>query len=97
MPIQIVYTGDAMTLSIRDRETDRLARELAVLTGETMTGAIRTSLEERLAREKRRRDADIERRRQAINAIVERFAGLPVLDDRSPEEILGYDENGLPT
>ena len=93
-----------MALSIRDRETDRLARELAALTGETMTGAIRTSLEERLARleerlarEKRRRDADIERRRKAINAIVERFAKLPVLDDRSPEEILGYDENGLPT
>jgi len=86
-----------VALSIRDPETDRLARELATLTGETMTGAIRTSLEQRLAREKRRRDAEIERRRKAINDIVERFAKLPVLDDRSPEEILGYDENGLPT
>jgi antitoxin VapB len=86
-----------MALSMRDPETDRLARELARLTGESMTGAIRAALEERLAREKRRREADIERRRQAINAIVERFASLPVLDDRSDEEILGYDENGLPT
>ena len=86
-----------MALSIRDPETDRLARELARLTGESMTGAIRAALQERLAREKRRREADIERRRQAINAIVERFASLPVLDDRSDEEILGYDENGLPT
>ena len=37
------------------------------------------------------------RRRARINAIVEHCASLPVLDDRSPEEILGYDENGLPT
>ena len=86
-----------MALSIRDPETDRLARELAALTGESMTGAIRRSLKERLLREKRRRDAEIERRREAINAIVERIARLPVLDDRSPEAILGYDENGLPT
>jgi antitoxin VapB len=86
-----------MALSIRDPETDRLARELARLTGESMTGAIRAALEERLARERRRREADIERRRRAINAIVERFASLPVLDDRPDEEILGYDENGLPS
>jgi len=29
--------------------------------------------------------------------IAEHFANLPVLDDRTPEEILGYDENGLPS
>ena len=86
-----------MPLSIRDPETDRLARELAALTGESMTKTIRVSLKERLARERRRREAEIERRRAAINAIVERFAKLPVLDDRSEDEILGYDEHGLPT
>ena len=86
-----------MALSIRHPDIDRLARELAKLTGESMTEAIRVALEQRLAREKRRREADLERRRARINAIVERVAKLPVLDDRSPEEILGYDENGLPT
>jgi len=86
-----------MALSIRDPETDRLARELARLTGESMTGAIRVALEERLAREKRRREADIDRRRRAINAIVEHASRLPVLDDRTDDEILGYDEHGLPT
>jgi len=86
-----------MALSIRDPETDRLARELARLTGESMTGAIRVALEERLAREKRRREADIDRRRRAINAIVELASRLPVLDDRTDDEILGYDEHGLPT
>jgi hypothetical protein len=28
--------------------------------------------------------------------ILNRVDQLPVLDDRSPEEIIGYDENGLP-
>jgi antitoxin VapB len=86
-----------MALSIRDPKTDRLARELAALTGETMTGAIRVALEQRLERERRRRQAEIERRRRAIDAIVERFSRLPVLDDRSEDEILGYDAHGLPT
>ncbi|MXX74316.1 MAG: protein transcription factor [Holophagales bacterium] len=48
-----------MTLSIRNEETCRLARELARLTGETMTGAVTVALRERLAREERRRDLDV--------------------------------------
>lgn len=87
----------SMALSIRDHETDRLARELARRTGETMTRAIRTALEERLARLDRAREAAIERRRRAIDAIVARAHELPVLDGRTPDEIIGYDENGLPT
>ena len=86
-----------MALSIRDPETDRLARELARLTGETMTHAIRTSLEERLAREKRRRDQDVEKRYDAVMEVLERIWAMPVLDGRSADEIIGYDEHGLPT
>lgn len=33
---------------------------------------------------------------QAIREIIDRVAALPVLDDRTPEEIIGYDENGVP-
>jgi antitoxin VapB len=86
-----------VALSIRDAEADRLARELAALTGETMTGAIRVALEQRLERERRRRDAERDRRRRAIDAIVEHCASLPVMDDRSDDEFLGYDEHGLPS
>ena len=35
--------------------------------------------------------------RKAIEKIVEKVAKLPVLDDRPADDILGYDENGLPT
>src|SRR5688500_5141153 len=44
-----------MALSLKDPETDRLAREVARLTGESLTTAVRTALAERLEREKLRR------------------------------------------
>jgi antitoxin VapB len=44
-----------MALSLNDKETERLAREVAALTGETLTVAIRKALAERLDRERLRR------------------------------------------
>lgn len=84
-----------MPLSIKDPEADRLARELARRTGETMTQAVVTALRERLAREERKPDDD-----QLVEDVLEiarHFSSLPVLDSRSDDEILGYDEHGLPT
>jgi antitoxin VapB len=79
-----------MALSIKSDRADQLARELAALTGESITDTVITSLERRLAEERRRR------RRRSVDDLVERFRELPVLDPRSADEILGYDENGLP-
>lgn len=36
-------------------------------------------------------------RMAALMAIGKSFANLPVLDSRSDDEIMGYDEHGLPT
>jgi antitoxin VapB len=82
-----------MALSIKDPETERLARALAEATGESLTEAIRIALAERLARESRRsqRRLSVEIRR-----IQERLAALPVLDPRRGEDIIGYDDDGLP-
>src|SRR3954451_24032078 len=44
-----------MALSLKDPETDRLAREVARLTGESLTEAVRKALAERLERERLRR------------------------------------------
>jgi antitoxin VapB len=82
-----------MALSIKDPETDRLARELAKATGESITEAIRAALRERLERERRRRRAEIA---AGIRRIQERLARLPVRDPRPADEILGYDQHGLP-
>ena len=86
-----------MALSIRDPETDRLARELAAVTGETMTQAIKTAIAERLAREREGRDQAAEQRYQSALAILKQIWAMPVVDDRPADEILGYDEHGLPT
>ncbi len=81
-----------MALNIKDRDTDRLARRLAKLTGESITEAVGTALRERLVREERRRG----RASQAeLKAIARRYAARPVVDARSPDEIIGYDDRGL--
>ena len=83
-----------MPLSIKDPETERLARALAARTGETITVATRRAIEERLKRTgaQARKTALLE----DMEAMQRRLSALPVLDDRRPEELIGYDENGVP-
>jgi antitoxin VapB len=83
-----------MALNIRNTEAERLADELSKRTGETKTEAVIKALRDRLARVRRQRP----RRRLAddLTEIARRCAALPVVDARSPDEILGYDDTGLP-
>ncbi len=80
-----------MVLSIKSAEADQLARELAEMTGESITEAVVASLKTRLDLERRRH------RNRALDDIIERFQELTVLDERSPEDVIGYDEHGLPS
>jgi antitoxin VapB len=84
-----------MALSIKDPETERLARALAERTGESLTTATRRALEERL-----RRLSGGGRKASLIEdlaAIRRRWSALPVLDRRSADKIIGYDDAGLPS
>ena len=83
-----------MALSIKSIEAERLAREIAAKTGESLTGAIQKALEERLERLQKQRRSQI--LAGQLEEILRRVDQLPVLDPRSPNEILGYDEHGLP-
>lgn len=84
-----------MALSIKNPETERLARELARATGESLTQAVTRALRDRLVRETGRADdATLD---DDLRAIQERFNRLPTLDDRTADEIIGYDEYGLPS
>jgi antitoxin VapB len=85
-----------MALNIKSPEADRLARELARITGESLTEAVTKSLRERLEREVGRA-YEKERRLEGIREMQRVVAELPVFDDRTPDEILGYDEYGLPS
>ncbi len=84
-----------MPLSIKHPEADHLARTLAEVTGESITEAVLESLRERL--ERKRALLKGPSLLEEIAAIQNRLAKLPILDSRSAEEILGYDENGLPS
>lgn len=82
-----------MALNIKDPEADRLARELSQKTGETITKAVTTALRERLQREGAKRPL---RLKEEIIAISRRSAALPRRTGQTPEELIGYDERGLP-
>jgi antitoxin VapB len=97
-----------MSLEIVDTELDDLAREVAEATGESVADAVKGSLRERLERVKpepappppeRREVSEAERQRryEALMEFGRYFRSLPVYDERTPDEIIGYDENGLPT
>jgi antitoxin VapB len=83
-----------MALSIKHPDADRLARELAAKTGETLTEAVLNALRERLARQSGPKRPW--RLRDELRMIRERCKKLPVLDPRTPDQILGYDDRGLP-
>ena len=83
-----------MALNIKNPETERLAHLLADATGESLTEAVTAALRERL--EAVRRAADREQMIASVQRLQEMVRSLPVLDSRSADEILGYDEYGLP-
>jgi antitoxin VapB len=84
-----------MPLSIKDPKADKLARELAQRTGESITQAVITALRERLVREQRKDEATDSLVDEVMD-IGRHCAALPLLDARSPDEIIDYDEHGLP-
>jgi antitoxin VapB len=83
-----------MALSIKNQETERLAREVAQETGESLTLAIQSALKERLQRLKQKRPAQVMSAK--LNDILRRVDSLPTLDTRPEAEILGYDDQGVP-
>jgi len=89
-----LYVVITMPLNIRSQETEELANALAKLTGETKTEAVTQALRERIQRVRRART----KRRLAdeLDEIALHCFALPVRDPRSADEIMGYDENGLP-
>jgi len=84
-----------MPISIKNEKTEQLARQLATLTGETITHAVETAVAERYARLRRvraRRSLGAE-----LTEIALRCAGRPNVSAMSDDEILGYDESGVPS
>jgi antitoxin VapB len=85
-----------MALSIKSPEVERKVRKLAATTGQSITTVISLAVDEQLKREERKR-TNKEAMLADIRAIADHCSSLPILDNRSEDEIMGWDENGLPT
>jgi len=85
-----------MAINIKSAEAERLVRELAELTNESITDAIHHAVRERLTRERQRRMGAVERSWARIERIQERIHATPLVEGRTMEELLAYDERGVP-
>jgi antitoxin VapB len=87
-----------MAILIEDAETDRIVRQLAERTGETVKDAVKTAAQERLARlpaPEGRRTGSVDKVR--LEAILAKIRSYPLTNEHlTDDEIIGYDENGLP-
>ena len=93
-PRVLPYNGSvkrARTLYIKNPAAHRLAEQVAKQMGVTLTEAVIRALEEKAHQAPKPIDW------KKIDAICAEVAALPVLDPRSPDEIIGYDEFGIPT
>ena len=83
-----------MALNIRNSKAERLAAELAKQTGESKTDAVIKAIRDRLSRV--RREGSRRSLADELENIAKHCASLPVADARTADEIVGYDEHGLP-
>lgn len=89
-----------MALNIRNPEASRLAAEVAALAGESKTVAVILALEERLQRLRRQQTTRPDAQQllaSRLDQIALSCAARPMRDQRTPEQILGYDARGLPS
>jgi antitoxin VapB len=84
-----------MALNIKNAETEKLVRELARRRGQGITEALTDVVRREVERERRKpKRESYEEFSRRIDVIVERFNKLPVVDDRTDDEILGYNDQG---
>lgn len=94
-----------MALSFKDKETEKLAAEIATLTGESEEEAVRQSLRERgerlglsARRGRRPRPRNLDEMLHYMETEIWPFIpnrGGPPITKEEKEEILGYGPNGV--
>ena len=82
-----------MSLVIEDPEVEALIERLSAATGETATEAVRRAVGDQLA--KLPTPSVVEKRREGFRRFHEAMDKLPILDTRSADEIIGYNEQGM--
>ena len=78
------------TLYVKNPAAHRLAEQVSKQMGVSLSDAVVSALEEKLNAKRHPLN------RANVEAISAALSALPVIDGRLPEEILGYDEIGIP-
>ena len=86
-----MYNHFMRTLYIKNPAAHSLAEKVSKKMGVTLTEAVIRSLQVQVRGQARPIDW------KKVDAIQKKIAAMPVLDARTPNEILGYDEFGLPS
>ena len=83
-----------MTIAIKDRETVILLEEIRTATGREVGDILRDLA--RQEAERVRKERGLADKRERIDAITRRYASRLGPNPPTPDEIIGYDEHGLP-
>lgn len=83
-----------MSINIKNREVEALLEEIKLATGRGPTSVMLELL--RKEAERIRRARDIEERRRKVDEICRAYQANMPEKPESPDEIIGYDEFGLP-
>ena len=82
-----------MTLHINNAEADSLVEAVVAMTGESKTEAVITAMRYRLKALQPSQENDV--MRQEVSSLIQEFNRYPIVDDRSDDEILGYNAFGI--
>ncbi|BBO85341.1 antitoxin [Desulfosarcina ovata subsp. sediminis] len=83
-----------MALNIANRKVEKKAIQASRILGVNKTAAVEIALDYYLEHHGSKEKESTTRREAA--RLLDELAALPVLDHRKSDDILGYDENGLP-
>jgi antitoxin VapB len=90
-----------MAILIKDQEANKLIQTLAARTGESITDAVKQAVRERLERlplskfqRGPLREDEIAARKRGVAKLRAKCDAMPTIDDRTPDEIIGYNEFG---
>ena len=84
-----------MAINIKNREVEELLREIKLATGKGPSAVVLELV--RKEAERLRREHNVEEKRRAIEEISKRYRSRIVGEPKPIDEIIGYDEDGLPT
>jgi antitoxin VapB len=85
-----------MALSIRKQSVETKARALASRRGLTMTGVIEQALDNEIARDAAIKEAEFAEAWSIVREAQAAYAAAPSTG-LTEQDIMGWDENGLPT